>query len=140
MRTPANETSIIAGFRADGSLSVYFGADPYYQFDVQGRLRRAFVGDRLYRTQGDGLAALARERSNEATVLARHDLEPAELDRFRQSMRDRIDGLRQSLAAGRERVLRQVPEGTPILPRLADSLDTVLKADGALAPPINVAH
>src|SRR5580765_5795621 len=73
---------IVAGVRANGHLSVYFGDDPVYQFDAAGNLRRAFVGGDLYRTQGHTLARLNRTRTDLAVELGRRDLDPAELERF----------------------------------------------------------
>jgi hypothetical protein len=51
LQVPGEALSIIAGFRDEGRVSIYFGPDPVYHFDEQGRLRRAFVAGRLYRTQ-----------------------------------------------------------------------------------------
>jgi hypothetical protein len=129
--------TVVAGYRRDGRLSLYFGEDPYYQFDPQGRLRRAFVGGRLFRTEGSGLAALTRERTAEATELIRRDLDPGELDVFLQAMLGRIEALRAGLACSDLRVVRQVPAEVLILGRLAESLDSILSAAGALAPAIN---
>jgi hypothetical protein len=134
---PESDETIVAGFRTDGRLSLYFGDDPCYQFDPQGRLRRAFVEGRLYRSQGSTLAALTRERKSEVTELIRHDLDPAELDHFRRMMLDQIGALRQSLASGHLPVIRQVPAETPILDRLLESLDAIVSAGGELAPAIN---
>ena len=57
---PGCDNPVVAGYRSTGALSLYFGADPVYQFDERGRLRRAFVGGHLYRTQGTTLAELTR--------------------------------------------------------------------------------
>jgi len=60
---PGEPENVIARFRADGSPSIYFGSDPVYHFDEAGRLRRAFVEEQLFRTQGDTLARLTRTRT-----------------------------------------------------------------------------
>ncbi len=83
---------ILAGFRTDGVLTVYFGADPMFQFDELGRLRRAYLDGYLYRAQGNTLARLTRSRSNSETTLQRSDLTAAEL----------VDFLRANTAAQRE--------------------------------------
>jgi len=129
--------TIFAGFRPDDRLSLYFGDDPYYQFDSEGRLRRALVGGRLFRTQGSGLAALTRTKEAQATVLVRHDLDSDELERFRMDMLDRLRTFRDSLAAGRLRAVRQVPRDAPIVERILDRLEITLSAAGELAPAIN---
>src|SRR5579862_7381213 len=74
LRSAEGGQTIDAGFRDDGRLSLYFGDDPYYQFDAAGRLRRSFVDGRIVLSQGSGLKALTRERTSETSVLNRHDL------------------------------------------------------------------
>jgi hypothetical protein len=137
LRLPVSTDTVVAGFRRDDRFSLYIGDDRYYQFDPQGRLRRALVDDRLFRTQGSGLAALTRARTSEATVLIRHDLDPAELAHFLQDLLDRIGALREALASGNLQIVRQVPADTPILGRLVETLDAILSAAGELAPSIN---
>src|SRR5204863_2544475 len=38
---------IVAGFRRNGALSVFFGEDPVYQFNAAGELRRAYTDGKL---------------------------------------------------------------------------------------------
>lgn len=131
-----NET-IVVGFRANGWLSVYFGPDPMYQFDEQGRLRRAFVGGLLYRTQGTTLAQLRRERTDAETTLLRRDLTDTELAEFRNSMLITIVPLRDQLAQRLVIVLRQVPtDDNQLFEDLAVGLDRALKSSDFLAPAI----
>ena len=59
---PSHSDPIVAGFKRSGGWSLYFGSDPVYQFDADGRLRRAFVDGQIWRTQGTTLAGLRRER------------------------------------------------------------------------------
>jgi hypothetical protein len=137
LRSPGCLQTIVAGFRRDNLLTVYWGEDPYYQFDDQGRLRRAVVDGRLFRTQGSGLAQLTREYEPEAAVLLRHDLDPAELAEFRQAMLARVRELHEALAVGHLQPVRQVPPERPVIERLVTGLETVLHAAGELAPAIN---
>jgi hypothetical protein len=126
--------TIVAGFRPDGRLSIYFGEDPYYQFDAEGRFRRAFVDGRLFRTQGASLAALTRSGG---AVLVRHDLVVDELEAFLADMLKRLGCLREALRAGHLMVIRQVPAKAAVVPRLLEALDAILKRNGELAPAIN---
>ncbi len=135
--SPADSPTIVAGFRPNGFLTVYWGDDPYYQFDDQGRLRRAVVDGRLFRTQGGGLAQLTREDEPDAAVLLRHDLDPAELADFRQAMLSRVRELHETLASGHVQIIRQVPPEGPVIERLVSGLETVLHGAGELAPAIN---
>jgi hypothetical protein len=134
---PAVADRIVAGFHRDGRLSVYFGEDVYYQFDPEGRLRRALTNGRLFRTQGNGLAELIRVRSAEATELVRRDLDSAELAHFVRLMLERLGALREALASGRLEVTRQFPSDALVVERLVGSLEVVLSAAGELAPAIN---
>jgi hypothetical protein len=136
LRLPGQQ-SVVAGFRRNGALSLYFGEDPVYQFDETARLRRAYVGGRLFRTQGDGLAALTRARSGTETALLRHDLVRAELAEFRTQMLMRVRALRDALAQGKFEVVDQSPPDAPVAERLLKALQAVSSAAGELAPAIN---
>jgi len=126
---------LVAGYRRDGSLSLYFGQDPVYQFDPIGRLKRAFVDGLLYRTQGSTLARLTRDRSTPDRVgLLRHDLDGDELDSFQRSMIDRMVGLLEELDSGRLNQAAVVPESAEVSCELVSSLRVVLRTEEWLAP------
>src|SRR3954447_20411722 len=69
---------VVCGFRRDGAASFYFGADPVYQFNAVGQLRRAFVAGRLIKAERGRLVALSRERTENEVALVRHELSAAE--------------------------------------------------------------
>lgn len=97
---------IVVGFRdSTGWASFYFGQDPVYTFDAEGRLRRAYVDGFLYRTQGTTLARLFRERTLEATHLLRHDLTADELQTFLDTMKQRLQRLDELLLTNRYEVV-----------------------------------
>lgn len=130
---------ITAGFRTNGWLSVYFGPDPMYQVDAEGRLRRAFVDGLLYRSQGETLAQLTRTRSPRETVLQRRDLTPTELTRFRHDMTTRLAELAEALDAGRFQVRRVHPQADATLTAdIALRLRAALSADPWLSRRVNV--
>ncbi|MDA0808655.1 MAG: hypothetical protein O2983_17700 [Planctomycetota bacterium] len=131
---PCESDPVFAGVRADGSLSVYFGQDPVYQFTPYGQLRRAYAAGFLYRTQGKTLAKLHRERSPNETVLARSDLNPDELSRFLIEMDERLTRLGQSIANGSAKLLRQISEGAPA--DYQSLIDLALHTSPRLAPAI----
>jgi hypothetical protein len=133
-------SKVEAGFRRDGCLSLFFGDDPYYQFDSECRLRRGFVDGRIFLTQISGLKALNRERDAETTTLVRHDLSTSEVDQFLRKMLDHVGRLRRAIVSGDLHVERQVPANAPIIQRLCNSLEAIVNADGVLAPPINRAR
>jgi hypothetical protein len=108
LRVAGMEESIVAGFRRDGAASFFFGADPVYQFNAAGELRRAFVGGLLYKTNGGRLVAMRRERTAEAVELHSRQLDVAETATFLSQAEAALDGLKSALAAKQFEVVGQV--------------------------------
>lgn len=113
---------LVAGFRRDGSASLFFGADPVYQFNSRGQLRRAFVDGRLLKADRGRLAALTRSRTATEVALVRHDLDATQTAALLGALAVRLAGLRDALARGSFAVLRQVPADEKVVGRLADWL------------------
>lgn len=133
---PGEVDSVISGFRRNRWLSIYFGSDPVYHFDDEGRLRRAFAGGLLFRTQGTTLARLERVRTQSATELQRRDLSERELSEFLAAMRTRLEKFVAALDAGVARVRRQVPEEEAVVPELIGAIRRILAQRNPLAPAI----
>ena len=131
-----SDQPILFGEKADGAWSIYFSADHVFHFDATGRLKRAFVDGRLYRTQGDTLAELSRERLKDVTVLRRRDLQNLERDRFIASLRIRLTALLTASERGELRILRERPPYSDPITRLATVVRKSLAAPDAdfLAP------
>jgi len=127
---------VVVGFRRDGRFSVYFGADPVYQFDHQLRLRRAYVDGLLFRTQGATLAELTRVRDGSGTQLLRRDFSPSELEEFRESALRRLADLQGAMASGKVRITGKVPPDWQVFEEVAACLDVILDARLPLAPGI----
>lgn len=127
----ANET--VVGFRGDGSLALYLAPDRVYQFNSTGHLRRAFVGDLIYKAQAGKLVSLRRRRSEDAVQLISRALVESELSTFLAEMRSAINSLRQALVAENYELLGEVPASGQVLPRVRDWLD-------AHADRITIAH
>ena len=124
LRLPDEAEETVVGFRRDGGLALYLAADRVYQFNSSGQLRRAFVGELLYKAQAGELVSLRRERSDVAVQLVSRPLTDAELSSFLVEMRSAIDALRQSLGTESYQLLGQVPASAQVLPRVRDWLDT----------------
>ncbi len=133
---PGDSQPIVAGIRAGGELSIYFGADSAFHFDAHGHLRRAFADGLLYRTQGTTLARLRRERTPSATTLVRHDLTVDELNAFVTDLRQRLQSVRAAISEGHVRVVRQVPEDDELMGLLIRRIDEILSSGPSLAPAI----
>jgi hypothetical protein len=117
------DEEIVVGFRRDGSASMYWGGNRVYQFTSLGHLRRAFIGELLYKAEGGKLISLRRERTDTAVALTRHTLSLAETQTFLVEMRDTLDQLHDALAKRNFTVLGQIStEGDP-LDRIACWLD-----------------
>ena len=133
---PSHSDPIVAGFKRSGGWSLYFGPDPVYQYDADGRLRRAFVDGQIWRTQGTTLAGLRRERRKTESDLLRHDLSELELSEFlRNACRD-LEALHTALVHGTAQLLRQVPESSDVTVELTAALRTALDNGIRLAPAI----
>ncbi len=108
------EERLFVGFRDSGALSLYFDDDPVYQFDLDGRLRRAFVDGKPLRSERDTLAQLTRQRSERSSQLLRHDLSAAELCRFRVELVKRLQSVSDTLERGDWELLESIPDADVI--------------------------
>ncbi|MBI5757549.1 MAG: hypothetical protein HZA46_03400 [Planctomycetales bacterium] len=108
-RLPGENEPVVVGIRDNGCWSVYFGGDPVFHFDAEGRLRRAFVEGHLFRSQGTGLSRLSRLRSERKSNLLRYDLSPQELADFWSASGPRLCRLADAVRDGTARVQKQIP-------------------------------
>src|SRR4051812_13576909 len=83
-------TRIVAGFRRDGALSIFFGDDTVYQFNAASELRRAYCDGKLFKAARGRLAALKRVRTEHELQLVRHDLSETEQATFLAEMANRL--------------------------------------------------
>jgi hypothetical protein len=126
--------NVVVGFRRDGAMSVFFGADPVYQFNAAGELRRAFCAGRLLKAVHGSLVSLRRVRGQNAVELLRHDLTPDEQSLFLSNMMMRLSDLSEQLEMGRFSVVGQVPAGADVLGRVQKWLAAHRSAGIAKAP------
>ncbi len=121
LELPGGEV-VVAGFRRDGSLSLFFGEDPVYQFNAHNELRRAYAGGLLYKAVRGKLVELRRERTAAETQLISRPLHEAESQALLADVTNRLAQLQTAVQSSRVQVLRQVPAGTDILGRLVNWL------------------
>jgi hypothetical protein len=124
---PGFDEPIVAGFRRDGSISFYFGADPVYQFNAADELRRAYVDGLLYKAVHGQLASLRRQRSDDGVELIRRDLDAQETAAFLARLTHRLGALHTALAARDVHVRGQVPPDSDVIGRLHAWLDRIGK-------------
>lgn len=127
---------IVVGFRRTNAFSIYWGADPVYQFDPEFRLRRAYVDGFLYRTAGETLAKLDRVRTDTTTELHRTDLEKTELQEFLTRARSYCEKFVAAVQSGGAKVNAAIPSSGEVLPAACDFIRQVLSRDVPLAPAI----
>lgn len=120
---------VTVGYRKNGDVSLYFDQDPLYQFNSNGRLRRAWEGGFLYRSETDTLAKLDRQRDDAKTTLHRSDLTSTELAEFRQRMTRLLTDLHVVLSNDSWVCPRQVSVRGDIKERTVTMLNTVLRQD-----------
>lgn len=142
-RGAVNASAIVAGFNSGGWLFVYSGEDPMYRFDSKHRLRRAFVDGLLYRTEGQTLAQIQRQRysdvhqtgSTRETTLLRRDLSTSELEVFRLRMMRDIAECISGIRTG-EFIKRLPVDDLIVVDDIVNGLRAVLDSQEFLAPAI----
>lgn len=108
---------VVAGFRRDGCLSLFFGPDPAYHFNTLRQLRRAYVDGLLYKAEHGTLVALRRERTENEMQLIRQKLDRAETGEFIAALLARMTQLRRALDGGSLRIVGQSPLEVDIILR-----------------------
>ena len=113
---------IVAGFRRDGSLSIFFGEDPVYQFNAAGELRRAYSSGQLIKALDGRLVAMRRVRTEHEVQLVRHELSREEEAEFVRQMNERLRDFARRVEANDVAVVGHVPDGADVLGRVKASL------------------
>lgn len=123
LRIEGYDEPMVVGFRRDGEASVFFGADPVYQFNAAGELRRAYVGGRLYKAEQGRLVALSRERSAAQVALIRTELTDDETAALVEALQLHLSRVRTALRDRSYQVLGQVPREADLAGRIGAWLD-----------------
>jgi hypothetical protein len=118
----AEDQHIVAGFRRDGALSIFFGKDPVYQFNAVGELRRAYCDGRLLKAAHGRLVSLKRERNQNEVQLIRTDLTDAEQVGFLEKMSSRMLELKDWISSEKTQLAGQVPADADVLGRIRNWL------------------
>lgn len=126
--TPQDGDLIFAGFKRSGGLSIYFSEDPVYQFDDQGRLRRAFKSDLMYRSQGTTLTLLQRVRTEQETVLQSRDLSVDDCNAFLTEMATTLTAFLSMLQENKLIVGRHVSQSGEPAQALIERVTTAIEA------------
>lgn len=124
--------TVVVGFRDRGGLSLYWGADPVFQFNTRQELRRVFLNQERYAAEGGRLGLLSRDKRGGRVVFVRDEIDDAAELELRQLLMQRLARLKQ--AVGDSRGHWSVAEGDvdELLSRITDWFER-------LAEPIVVA-
>jgi hypothetical protein len=109
---------VVVGFRRDGSLAIYFAADRVYQFTSTGQLRRAYLGDLLYKADRGTLVSLRRVRAEHATELVSRQLDQTETAAFLAEMQAYLSELLRRLSTNNYELAGQVPMDIDVIGRV----------------------
>ena len=109
---------IVAGFRRNGALSIFFGEDPVYQFNAEGDLRRAYNDGKLLKADRGRLAALQRVRTQNEVQLVRHELDETAANQFLTQMAKHLQAFAALIDTNAFDVAGQVPSDADVLGRL----------------------
>jgi hypothetical protein len=115
---PGYDEHVVIGFRRDGSASFFFGGDPVYQFNTAFELRRANVGELIYKADRGRLVVLRRERSETEVVLLRTELSDDETAALLATLRSHLTRLHEAIAGGSFDLVGQVPTDADIVGRI----------------------
>ncbi len=128
---------MVIGFRQNGAGSVFFGADPVYQFNMANELRRAYRDGRLIKAEAGKLIELERRRADGQVQLIRRALDDAEIAEFLAAVRVRLRQLQDALEPNEFNLLGQVPAQGDVVARIVAWLAS-LPADIVIAAKANV--
>jgi hypothetical protein len=116
--------NIVIGFRAGGAVSIFFGADPVYQFNTAGELRRAYCDGLLFKADRHRLVSLRRVREHDAVQLVRQELTDPEQSAFLSRMSGDLRDLRTRLHRDAYDIVGQIPVDADVSARALAWLDS----------------
>ncbi len=108
---------IVLGFRASGAFSAFFGGDTAYHFNSNGELRRAYVGNLLYKSEQGRLVSLERIRRDDEVQLIRRELSSDTQAAFLASMQASLAALARQIDRRELNVVGQVPAAVDVVSR-----------------------
>jgi len=125
LQLPGQADSWVVGFRRGGDASVFVGADPVFQFNAAGELRRGFWNGRLVKAEAKRLVYLERRRTETEVQLIRHEFTDAQLTEFLKLAVETLGLLRQCLSSHDFEILKQVPLNLDIVADVGVWLDSL---------------
>lgn len=115
----------IVGFRRTGEASIFVGADPVFQFNAAGELRRGFWNGRIVKAESGRLVQLERRQAEGEVQLVRHEFTAAQTSEFLQLATETLNLLKRLLDAGELAILQRVPADLDVARELATLLESL---------------
>ena len=117
------DAPIVVGFRRDGSVSIFFGVDPVFQFNSANQLRRGYFNGKLIKAELGRLVSLDRQRRDGQVQLLRHELSESESADFQVILARQLSHLQTALHGGSFSIVGMVPENGGVIDRFERWLD-----------------
>jgi len=134
LRVAGWDEPLVIGFRRSGAGSIYFGADPVYQFNDQLELRRGYLDGRLLKAENGRLVWLDRRRTATAVELIREEITADSQQKLLDRAARELDDVLRRLRESEYEMVGQVPADAPVLPRVVAWLATLSPLRVAAAP------
>lgn len=115
---PDEPEPVVAGFRRDGSFSLFFGGERVVQFNSAQQLRRGFFEGRLLKADKGRLVWLTRERTPVETILHSRELTSEEAAATLTRAAELLERLSSHLQAGTFTLVGQVPADGNLVQRI----------------------
>jgi len=94
-----DDLTIVVGFRAQGQVSLYCGADPVFQFNAQQQLRRVYLDGKRYAADNGVLLQLHRPSQGGRVMFQRQAVAPEQSERIQNELACWIDRLQQTVVS-----------------------------------------
>lgn len=125
LKLPGHEATCVVGFRRGGEASIFVGAEPVFQFNRAGELRRGYWNGRLLKAERGQLVQLERRRTESEVQLVRHELAEAQCNEFLQLATGTLNAIRRALTSDELCVLRRFPPDFDVVSGITNWLDSL---------------
>ena len=120
-----SDDSVFVGFRRDGAVSFFFGAEPVYQFNTQHAFRRGYYQNTMLKAEQGKLVQLTRSREGEKLVLLRREFNDQQTVEFCEEMRHNLLNLLSVVRDEKYELMGFVVEDNTVEPLLLQVADWI---------------
>ena len=102
---------IVVGFRGAQAASVFFGEEPAYHWNRDGRLRRAYVDGKLVKAEAGKLVSMQKQRDDGQVQMIRHEFTIQEQSHFLAALDAKLVQLQNDLRDDQFKLVGQASAG-----------------------------